>query len=59
MKPDPKKAPPPPPDYRLAYIARAVTAGTFAMPAGVVEDMYAPQIMARTDMGTVTIAQGQ
>jgi len=29
------------------------------MPAGVVEDMYSPAILARTDMGTVTIAQGQ
>ncbi len=58
-KPDPKKPAPPPPTFRLAYIARAVTAGTFAMPAGVVEDMYAPAILARTDMGTVTIAQGQ
>jgi uncharacterized protein YfaS (alpha-2-macroglobulin family) len=54
-KPDPKKPPPPPPSYRLAYIARAVTQGSFVMPAGVVEDMYAPGIVARSDMGTVTI----
>ncbi len=59
QKPDPKKPPPPPPSFRLAYIARAVTAGTFVMPAGVVEDMYAPAIHARTDMGTVTVGQGQ
>ncbi|MGD0867050.1 MAG: alpha-2-macroglobulin [Rhizomicrobium sp.] len=59
QKPDPKKPAPPPPTFRLAYIARAVTAGSFAMPAGVVEDMYSPAIIARTDMGTVTIAQGQ
>jgi uncharacterized protein YfaS (alpha-2-macroglobulin family) len=59
QNPDPKKPAPPPPSFRLAYIARAVTAGTFTMPAGVVEDMYAPAIMARTDMGTVTIGQGQ
>jgi uncharacterized protein YfaS (alpha-2-macroglobulin family) len=58
-KPDPKKPPPPPPTYRLAYIARAVTAGTFAMPAGEVEDMYAPDIHARTELGTVTVGQGQ
>ena len=37
-RPDPKKPLPPPPTFRLAYIARAVTAGTFVMPAGVVED---------------------
>jgi uncharacterized protein YfaS (alpha-2-macroglobulin family) len=56
-KPDPKKPPPVPPTYRIAYIARAVTTGTFAMPAGVVEDMYAPDIHARSEMGTVTIGQ--
>jgi uncharacterized protein YfaS (alpha-2-macroglobulin family) len=57
--PDRKKPLPPPPTFRLAYIARAVTAGTFVMPAGVVEDMYAPAIHARTDMGSVTISAGQ
>ena len=51
---NPKKRPPPP-QFRLAYIARAVTVGTFEMPAGVVEDMYTPGIMARTSMGKVTV----
>jgi hypothetical protein len=54
-KPDPKKPKPAPPSYRLAYIARAVTQGSFAMPAGVVQDMYSPSVIARTTMGTVTI----
>ncbi|HEY4115523.1 MAG TPA: alpha-2-macroglobulin [Rhizomicrobium sp.] len=54
-KPDPKKPPPPLPTYRIAYIARAVTQGTFVMPAGVVEDMYSPTVIARTDMGSVTV----
>ena len=54
-KPDPKKPRPAPPSYRLAYIARAVTQGTFAMPAGVVQDMYSPNVIARTTIGTVTI----
>ncbi|MBI3676033.1 MAG: alpha-2-macroglobulin family protein [Proteobacteria bacterium] len=53
--PDPKKPLPPPPSFRLAYVARAVTAGTYVMPAGVVEDMYAPSILARTSMGTLTV----
>jgi uncharacterized protein YfaS (alpha-2-macroglobulin family) len=35
---------------------RAVTTGTFILPAGVVEDMYAPTIRARTTMGSVTVA---
>jgi alpha-2-macroglobulin len=54
-KPDPKKPLPPPPSFRIAYIARAVTQGTFVMPAGVVEDMYAPTVHARTTMGTATV----
>ncbi len=54
-KPDPKKPLPPPPSFRIAYIARAVTQGTFVMPAGVVEDMYAPSVHARTTMGTATV----
>jgi uncharacterized protein YfaS (alpha-2-macroglobulin family) len=58
-KPDPKKPLPPPPTFRLAYIARAVTAGTFVMPAADVSEMYAPTIHARTDMGTIAIAAGQ
>ena len=58
-KPDPKKPVPPPPGFRIAYIARAVTAGTFAMPAAMVEDMYSPSITGRTTLGTVTIAQGK
>jgi len=58
-KPDPKKPLPPPPTFRLAYIARAVTAGSFVMPAADVSEMYAPSIHARTDMETIAIAAGQ
>ncbi|MGN6514577.1 MAG: alpha-2-macroglobulin family protein [Rhizomicrobium sp.] len=54
-KPDPKKPPPAPPSYHIAYIARAVTQGTFAMPAADVGDMYTPSVHARTAMGAVTI----
>ncbi|SJZ37119.1 hypothetical protein SAMN02745126_00691 [Enhydrobacter aerosaccus] len=42
--------------FHVAYIARAVTAGSFALPAAQVSDMYAPRIYGRTDMGRVTIA---
>ncbi|HTO39449.1 MAG TPA: hypothetical protein VL026_00625, partial [Rhizomicrobium sp.] len=45
------------PDFRIAYIARAVTPGRFVLPAATVEDMYAPAIRARTAMGKVVIAQ--
>jgi hypothetical protein len=56
-KPDPKKPPPALPSYRIAYIARAVGTGRFTLPAAVVEDMYAPAIHARTDIGTVVVGQ--
>jgi uncharacterized protein YfaS (alpha-2-macroglobulin family) len=44
------------PFFRLAYVARAVSLGDFAMPAGVVEDMYAPDVVARTEMDRVSVA---
>jgi uncharacterized protein YfaS (alpha-2-macroglobulin family) len=50
-----KKKPQPSPTFHVAYIARAVTTGTYVLPAGVVEDMYAPAIHARTAMGSVTV----
>jgi hypothetical protein len=51
---DPKK-PEPQPNFRIAYIARAVTTGTFVLPGGDVEDMYAPGVAARTSIGSVTV----
>ncbi|MBS0520681.1 MAG: alpha-2-macroglobulin family protein [Proteobacteria bacterium] len=42
--------------FHVAYIARAVTAGSFALPAAQVSDMYAPRVYGRTGMGRVTIA---
>ena len=42
---------------RSPYIVRAVTPGTFRMPAVYVEDMYKPRYFARSSrMATVTIA---
>ena len=52
-----KKKPEPQPVFHIAYIARAVTAGTFVMPAGVAEDMYLPGTIGRTTLGTVTVKQ--
>jgi uncharacterized protein YfaS (alpha-2-macroglobulin family) len=43
------------PGFRIAYVVRAVAVGTFVYPAAVAEDMYAPGVMARTAMKTVTI----
>ncbi len=39
----------------LAYVARAVTPGTFHHPAASVEDMYRPQNRARTETGRVEV----
>ena len=41
--------------FRLAYMVRAVSPGTFHRPAASVEDMYRPAYRARTDAGTVTV----
>src|SRR5690606_38190198 len=41
--------------FALAYLARAVTPGSFVLPPALVEDMYAPEISGRTAMGRITI----
>jgi uncharacterized protein YfaS (alpha-2-macroglobulin family) len=40
----------------VAYVARAVTPGTFVMPGGVVEDMYKPGVFGRSATGRIRIA---
>ena len=40
----------------LAYVVRAVTPGDFAMPGVVAEDMYRPEVFARSKAGRVTIS---
>ena len=42
--------------FRLAYVVRAVSPGTFHHPAASVEDMYRPDYRARSEAGSVTIA---
>ncbi|RHZ97011.1 alpha-2-macroglobulin family protein [Cereibacter sphaeroides] len=41
--------------FRLAYIVRAVSPGTFHHPAASVEDMYRPEFRAWTEAGRVTV----
>ena len=41
----------------LAYIARAVTPGTFHHPAASVEDMYRPRYRARTATSQITVSE--
>lgn len=42
--------------FRLAYVVRAVSPGTFHHAAASVEDMYRPDFRARSETGEVTIA---
>ncbi len=42
-------------EFRVAYIVRVVTPGRFTRPEAVVNDMYRPHLMARTEAG-MTIA---
>lgn len=44
------------PSFRLAYLARALTAGDFGQPGAVVEDLERPTHVARTAGGRLTIA---
>ncbi len=41
--------------FQVAYLVRAVTPGTYRLPASSIEDMYRPALRARTAMGDVTI----
>ncbi|MEQ9504646.1 MAG: alpha-2-macroglobulin [Hyphomonas sp.] len=43
----------------LAYVVRAVTPGSFAIPGVVAEDMYRPEIFGRSAPGRVTILAAQ
>jgi hypothetical protein len=45
--------------FYVAYLVRAVTPGTFRLPASHIEDMYAPAYFARGAMGTVTVRERQ
>jgi alpha-2-macroglobulin len=38
-------------EFHLAYLVRVVTPGNFTLPEAVVQDMYRPQVMARTAAG--------
>jgi uncharacterized protein YfaS (alpha-2-macroglobulin family) len=48
-----------PKSFNLAYVVRSVTLGNFVLPAAVVQDMYRPPVMARTTVGTLSVAGKQ
>lgn len=43
--------------FKLAYVVRAVSPGTFHHPAASVEDMYRPDFRARSETGELTITK--
>ena len=43
--------------FRLAYIVRAISPGSYHHPAASVEDMYRPQYRAQTDAGRVSVTE--
>ncbi|HMK68848.1 MAG TPA: hypothetical protein VK433_09890, partial [Stellaceae bacterium] len=42
-------------DFEIDYVVRAITPGTFVLPAAAIEDMYRPSVRARTAMGSTTV----
>jgi uncharacterized protein YfaS (alpha-2-macroglobulin family) len=42
-------------EFRVAYVARAITPGHFTLPEAVVQDMYRPAFMARTAASVVDV----
>jgi uncharacterized protein YfaS (alpha-2-macroglobulin family) len=43
-------------EFRIAYLVRAVTPGRFVRPETLVQDMYQPQVMARTAAGSIEVS---
>lgn len=43
------------PTFKLAYLVRAVTPGSYELPGAVVEDMYKPRFFARQAAGRITV----
>jgi uncharacterized protein YfaS (alpha-2-macroglobulin family) len=43
------------PQFRVAYLARAITPGSYVLPGAQVEDMYAPALFARTATGRLVV----
>ena len=41
--------------FKLAYVVRAITPGTYVIPGAVIEDMYRPGEYARTSVGSLTV----
>ncbi|AHG49550.1 membrane protein (plasmid) [Rhizobium leguminosarum bv. trifolii CB782] len=46
-------------EFNVAYVVRAVTPGTYDHPAATVEDMYRPELSARTATGKMEVVTAQ
>lgn len=46
-------------EFNVAYVVRAVTPGTYDHPAANVEDMYRPELSARTATGKMEVVTAQ
>lgn len=44
------------PNFRVAYMVRVVTPGSFTLPGTFVEDMYQPELNARGPAGQITVS---
>ncbi len=42
--------------FHVAYLVRVVTPGHFVLPEAEIEDMYRPEVMARTNAGAIGVA---
>ncbi len=51
-----RDAPQAKPKYHVAYMVRAVTPGSYVVPAAVTEDMYRPNVIARTGTSQLTVS---
>jgi uncharacterized protein YfaS (alpha-2-macroglobulin family) len=45
------------PGFRLAFLVRAVTPGSYELPGASVEDMYRPRVFARQATGRITVRE--
>jgi hypothetical protein len=43
--------------FKLAYLVRAISPGTYHHPAASVEDMYRPDLTGRSETGSLTIGE--
>jgi uncharacterized protein YfaS (alpha-2-macroglobulin family) len=46
-------------EFNVAYVVRAVTPGSYDHPAANVEDMYRPELSARTATGKMEVVTAQ